>query len=524
MMYYAVPSLLLVSYVFSRIIKYYSGRRAVGYLRGYAPALSSGSVLGMQLPTNIEAPYIWNPGLGISWDGRHGSLYKDSDMYSLVPWISGPPQVFVASFETMEQVSAHGFGFDKRVFNPGETMFGENIATTQKDSWKKHRRVFTPGFSNKTYAHLWESTIEIFKDMMATEGWDRKKEVFIPIVNRVTTKFAMSTLCSCAFGFPHPWSKPPMVGNGEMSLLECIIILKRTLAYHILVPRWAYYLPIPFLGMIENAYKLMTEYLQSLIAIRRQQLKDAKSGDEAPADVFSAIVQAHEGDEKSRMTEKQILSDAFVLLFAGHATTAHTICSTIGLLAYYQDEQDKAYDEITSVLAGGRLPVFDDLESFMHLHYCFMEANRLFPVFPVVLREAVEDTRLTTPSRTPGKPDEEIYVRKGTEIAIDYAAIYYNPRYYPDPEAFKPSRFDPAVTPTPVQFIGMGVGPRACMGRKFAFTEAVCFLVMLLRDWKIDVALERGETREEWKKRALTASVNGMLTMAPLPVRLIRRE
>lgn len=38
-------------------------------------------------------------------------------------------------------------------------------------------------------------------------------------------------------------------------------------------------------------------------------------------------------------------------------TTAHTLCFTFGMLALYQDEQDKLYEHIKSVIPDGSIPV-----------------------------------------------------------------------------------------------------------------------------------------------------------------------
>jgi hypothetical protein len=84
----------------------------------------------------------------------------------------------------------------------------------------------------------------------------------------------------------------------------------------------------------------------------------------------------------------------------------------------------------------------------------------------------------------------------------------YNPRYYPDPETFKPSRWYNLGTTSDDIYTAFSNGPRACIGRKFALTEAVCFLANLLRDYEVSPFLKdngRGkmETLEEWKGRVL---------------------
>ena len=48
-----------------------------------------------------------------------------------------------------------------------------------------------------------------------------------------------------------------------------------------------------------------------------------------------------------------------------------------------------------------------------------------------------------------------------------------------------------------------GIGPRACVGRRFAIVESVTFLALLLKEWKVDIMLKEGETREGWEQRVI---------------------
>lgn len=66
-------------------------------------------------------------------------------------------------------------------------------------------------------------------------------------------------------------------------------------------------------------------------------------------------------------------------------------------------------------------------------------------------------------------------------------------------------------------------GPRTCIGRKFATTEAVAFLTMLLRDYKIEPMLREKETKGQWKERVLDAKVGLTLGVKSVPVTFVRR-
>lgn len=70
-----------------------------------------------------------------------------------------------------------------------------------------------------------------------------------------------------------------------------------------------------------------------------------------------------------------------------------------------------------------------------------------------------------------------------------------------------------------------GIGPRICPGKRFALVESLCFIAHLLRDWKLDVPLEVGETKREWEtKRMQGALVRMSFGVIPHSLKLIRRE
>jgi cytochrome P450 len=122
--------------------------------------------------------------------------------------------------------------------------------------------------------------------------------------------------------------------------------------------------------------------------------------------------------------------------------------------------------------------------------------------------------------------------------------VEYNPRYFDEPEKFKPSRWydlekDSELftafsigssidyhkfLPPSAHLCYRNSGGRACIGRKFAVTEAVCFLTLLLRDWKVEPMLRKGETKAQWKKRVIEAEVIITLGILDVPLRFRKRS
>jgi hypothetical protein len=56
---------------------------------------------------------------------------------------------------------------------------------------------------------------------------------------------------------------------------------------------------------------------------------------------------------------------------------------------------------------------------------------------------------------------------------------------------------------------------------KFALTEAICFLTMLLKDWKIEPIFNAGETPEMWRSRILQGSIKNGLAFGVRSVPLV---
>ena len=117
-----------------------------------------------------------------------------------------------------------------------------------------------------------------------------------------------------------------------------------------------------------------------------------------------------------------------------------------------------------------------------------------------------------------------------------------NPRYFDSPEEFRPSRWYGLAHDSeafsafsigsssycltcwpPANILVLHIGPRACIGRKFATVEAVCFLSMLLRDFKVQPLLQPAETVQQWKDRVLDAKIAITLGVKDVPLKFVRR-
>ncbi|KDQ08642.1 hypothetical protein BOTBODRAFT_645444 [Botryobasidium botryosum FD-172 SS1] len=514
---------LLSLFAASRIHKLWSGLKAVDHVSGIRCAFGARSSLGLLLPTRLSWLF-YNPGSSYIWEKQR----KDMDIVSVIPWLHGGPVVIVSSMEMMQQVLGYSDDFDKPLpRTPGSSLFGANVAMLQKEPWKKHRRVLNPAFSKKLYLLVWKESTRMFRDMVDAEAWDKQQSVDIPLLSDLTSKFALNIVASCAFDFHSTWSDSIASAGNEMTLQKCLKVILDNIAVRFLAPTWAYSVfPFGALKRVDTAFSTIFGFMRTQIALRREKIvsEDVTSEDtQGKNTIFHNIVRANMDGGKFAFDEKEVIGNTFVMLFAGHETTARTLNSLLPLLALYEGEQDKIYQEIEQVLPDGRDPTFEDFESFTQIRKCIQEAMRLYPPVVALVREAMHDVQLDVTNKVTGEKDHSVVLKKGTQVIVNILGIHYNPRHFPDPETFKPSRWDDDSTSSDA-FGAFGQGPRACIGRKFSLTEATCFVAMLLRDWRVEVDLTEGESPQQWQRRVMTDKANGPRGLGPISVRFVKRK
>ena len=74
-------------------------------------------------------------------------------------------------------------------------------------------------------------------------------------------------------------------------------------------------------------------------------------------------------------------------------------------------------------------------------------------------------------------------------LFIPIWCLHHDPQYFPDPEKFDPERFSDENRDKidPDTYIPFGVGPRNCIGSRFALMELKTILFYLLLNFTFDI-------------------------------------
>ncbi|GBP50388.1 Probable cytochrome P450 9f2 [Eumeta japonica] len=184
-----------------------------------------------------------------------------------------------------------------------------------------------------------------------------------------------------------------------------------------------------------------------------------------------------------KWTINDLTAQAFIFFAAGFDTAGSAIVLAIHELAINPDIQQKLYEEIKQVSHDKRTLTYEVIQEMKYLDMVMNETLRKW-ASALVLNCLCNKTYYLPPVREGAKPYK---VEKGTKVYNIVNSIHMDEKYYPDPERFKPERFSEENKKhiKPFTFMPFGMGPRHCIGARFAMLELKVFLYHLLLNFEI---------------------------------------
>ena len=166
--------------------------------------------------------------------------------------------------------------------------------------------------------------------------------------------------------------------------------------------------------------------------------------------LFADLVKTNK--EEAGLTNFEIAEHMIFLLLAAHDTTTSTLTSSIHFLAGDEKYQNKVKTE-SSTLSKTDI---SDLKNGIIGEALFNEAIRKYPPVPFSPRWVVRDAEL-----------DGYEIPKNTYIAAGPLVLHNDERYWEDPLAFNPERFeDPTITHE--AYFPFAGGAHTCLGKFFA--------------------------------------------------------
>jgi cytochrome P450 len=268
-------------------------------------------------------------------------------------------------------------------------------------------------------------------------------------------------------------------------------------------------------------------------------------------------------------SDDEIMGNAFLVIMAGHETTAGTLHIALLLLAMNVGSQRRLQNEVDS-LFGGRTP------SDWNYDHDFSSASNgmLGAVVSETLRWMPPVSAI--PKWTPEEQPLNVNgvgctVPKNTMIALNVPAAHRNPNQWPhgkpgrphdleyapsnpddDLGEFKPERWLPSSSnnagsyrPERGAYLPFSEGSRICIGRRFTQVEMVALLAVIFQNYSVELAVDewandaevermdedlrhevwsKARASSKWKLRTkMTFLMTNRMNNEHVPLRFVRR-
>jgi cytochrome P450 len=337
-------------------------------------------------------------------------------------------------------------------------LLGDGLLTLEGEAWRRRRRLVQPAFHRERIACHAEAMVAAAERMM--DGWADGQALD---AHAAMTHLTLEVAATCLFGADLAADADAVSAAVDRLQRYFRWRLSRLLAVPLFVPT-PYHLRIWRAG------------LRLLLTVRRITA-GRRAANPRRDDLLATLLDARGDDGGAAMTGRQVREEAMTLLLAGYETTANTLAWSWYLLARNLDAEARLHEEVDQVL-GDRSPTFDDLPRLEYAGAIITEALRVYPPAYAIGRQAA------SPCEMGGHR-----VPRGTTFMMSQWVVHRDPRFYNDPEEFRPERWAGGLAGDRPRYayFPFGGGPRVCVGSSFALTEATLVLAAVAQRFRLAV-------------------------------------
>jgi enediyne biosynthesis protein E7 len=401
---------------------------------------------------------------------RHGDIYRFySPARRAEMWVIHHPddvkRVLVANHRNYTK----GSGLDRV-----RILLGNGIMTSEGDLWKRQRYMMQPFFHRRVITQFGELVDDCNNRFIAKWEAQAARGELVNVTDDMS-ELTLEIVLQSIFGSDLARLAQEM-GANPFDIVTRVPARDLKFAYR---------------------FRQLTKLVAALIARRRAEKLEH-------FDFLGMLMDARDKETGSPMSERELIDEVMTLIVAGHETTASGLNWTWYLLSQNPRAEALLHEEIDGN-PEKPTPSLVEMESLPYTKNVCDEALRMYPPGWLLSRRTVGPDMLSGYA-----------VPAGTDVLLCLYLLHRHPRYWKEPEAFRPERFDAAHEAERPRFAYMpfAAGPRHCIGETLALYEMYVHLYKVARRYRLtyvpDGPLE------------LEAQIN-LRTRSPLMMKLERR-
>ncbi|CAL1678463.1 unnamed protein product [Lasius platythorax] len=395
-------------------------------------------------------------------------------------WMGNKLYIIINKPDQIQTILQNSHCLDKSViYTLFEPVFGKGLLTAPASIWTEQRKMIAPSINTimlqKFFGIFIEQSI-ILTDKLEKVGLNGNEVFFLQHITECTLTNAFATMTDV---------KMEHLLNLMSQFYKTIISFKETLRTRarniFLYPNFIFNLTATGREQrktLNFGHSVIDKVIQQQIYV----LNELNTKTKSETSHRSLLHILMEGFYKNKLTQKMVHDNIFTMLLTATDTTAITITFVVLMLANYPDIQEKVYKELREIY-GTKTPKsapikYEDLQHMDYLDRVIKETLRLFPTVPIIGRRLTEDVIIG-----------EVILPKNTNVVMQFMTLHRNEKYWPNPLVFDPDRFLPERIGTSYMYYYMpfSMGPRNCIGMKYAMISMKVILATLIRTFMFKV-------------------------------------
>ena len=377
--------------------------------------------------------------------------------------------------------------FDKKVGNAVielRALTGDGLFTahTAEPNWKLAHKILMPAFGPQAIRGMFPAMLDIASQLILR--WERFAGEEIDVCDNFT-RLTLDTIALCSFNYRFNSFYEKTMHRFVDAMVNVLIESGRRIGRFSLQNKLMLGTARKYNDDITFIHNLCDEIVKE----RREHPNDIN-------DLLNRMINGKDPDTGYQLSDENIRYQMVTFLIAGHETTSGLLSFTMyyllknpHTLQKAQEEADQ-YNEIT----------VDTLSKLKYIDAVLKEAIRLQPTAAIFNLQAKEDEIII-----PGG----YKIQKGDGIAVLLPQLHRDPKVWDRPEEFIPERMlnGGFENLPPNAWKPFGNGQRACIGRPFAWQEALLVMALILKHFNIELVDPSYDLRI---KQTLTIKPDGL--------------